>query len=346
MKRHRKAPGDAPTIFDVAKMSGVSIKTVSRVINKEPNVRQGTRQKVMQAVTKLNYQPNAAARGLSGKRSFVIGLVYENPNEFSYLGQVLSSALSACEQQGYSLLLKPLALPSATLAEDVKRFALQARVDGMLLLPPVCDLKEATATLESLQLPLVAISPKSPQPSSVSVHCEEQAACYQLTEHVIQQGHKRIGFIKGPPDHGASAMRYAGYKAALQAHGLPLDSSLVKPGQFDFASGQKATAKLLDLTPPPTAIVASNDDMAAGTYFEAQQRGLKIPDDLSVTGYDDTPLASHIWPPLTTVKQPIDTMAKEAVQSLLAMVSGEPLSQASMTFGCKLVIRHSVARPA
>lgn len=332
-----------PTIFDVARLSGVSIKTVSRVVNKEPNVRPRTRQKVAQAVARLSYQPSAAARGLSGRRSRALGLVYENPKEFSYVGEALASALAACEGADYSLLLKPITLPSASLAEDVRKFALQARLDGMLLLAPVCDQPAAIQALAALQVPLAAISPRQPVPGSVNIFCQEEEASYRLATHVIEQGHRRLGFIKGHPDHGGSQQRYQGYKAALKAQGLPLNRSLVRQGQFDFESGRHATASLLALPEPPSVIIAGNDDMAAGAYYEASERGLAIPADLSIAGFDDTKIATHIWPPLTTVRQPIRQMSAQAVQSLIALLNGEVQPQEPLP--CEVVIRQSTALP-
>lgn len=331
------------TIFDVAELAGVSIKTVSRVVNSEPNVRAKTRDKVRKAIRKLSYQPNAAARGLSGKRSWAIGLVYENPNEFSYVGAFLDGALRACEDEGYSLLLRPLTLPDPDIVEDISRFARQARLDGMILPAPVGDFPEVLQSLRKMEIPFVTITPKAVTPDAINIECEDELASLELTGHLIGLGHRKIGFIKGHPDHGASAKRFAGYRRALKDHRIPYKASLVRQGHFDFDSGRRAAKKLLDLGDPPTVIVASNDDMAAGALFEARERGLLVPEDLSVAGFDDTPLASHIWPPLTTVRQPIRRMADSAARLLIRKIRGEDGEPPEQRFVCEVIIRGSSA---
>jgi LacI family transcriptional regulator len=329
------------TIFDVAALSGVSIKTVSRVVNNEPNVREKTREKVQAAIAKLKYQPNAAARGLSGKRSFTIGLIYENPHEFSYVGAVLNGALHACEEEGYSLVLRPLTLPDPDLIQRVRAFVSQARLDGIVLPPPLADDAALLKELARLKIPCATLSPREAIEGTVSVMCEEEQASYELTNYVIEQGHELIGFIKGHPDHSATAKRLAGYRRALKDHGLEYSARRVKQGYFDFDSGKKCAAALLELEPSPTVVIASNDDMAAGVIFEAQERGLTVPQDLSVVGFDDTPLASHIWPTLTTVRQPIEQMADTATRMLITALRGNDDMPASASYQCEVVKRNS-----
>lgn len=333
------------TIFDVAELAGVSIKTVSRVVNNEPNVRLKTHEKVMGAIAKLKYQPNSAARELSGRRSYVIGLIYENPHEFSYIGGMLNGALAACEAEGYSLLLRPLTLPDQSIADRVRHFAMQARVEGIVLPPPLGDINEVTATLDELDIPYVAITPKNPNPGTINIACEDEQASYELTEYLIRQGHARIGFIKGHPDHVATELRLAGYRRALKRHGFAFNRSYVRQGYFDFESGKKCTSKLLDLDSSPSVIIASNDDMAAGVMFEARERGLSVPEDLSVVGFDDTPLASHMWPTLTTVRQPIARMANSATKALIHQLRGHTVAPLSQPFHCELIIRNSSTSP-
>lgn len=334
-------PGKA-TIFDVAEQAGVSIKTVSRVVNDEPNVRQHTRAKVLEVVNRLRYRPNAAARSLSRQRSWVLGLVYESPDEFSYMKDVLDGALSACEERDYSLLLRPLTLPGSELPEQVERFVTQAQVEGVILPAPMGDLSELVRVLRRMEVPFAAITPKAPVVGQVNVLCEDEAASFSLTEFLIQRGHRAIGFIKGDPGHGATDKRFAGYRRALVEHGIRYAERFVRQGYFDFDSGKAAAAELLALPEPPTAIIGSNDDMAAGVLLEARQRSLAIPTDLSVAGFDDTPLASRLWPPLTTIRQPIREMARTAALCLMERLSGQP-TQPPASFGCELVIRESTA---
>ena len=331
------------TIFDVAERAGVSIKTVSRVVNNEPNVRERTRNRVLQSVRELSYQPNAAARELSGKRSRVIGLIYENAQEFGYLNDVFNGALGICEPAGYSLLLRPLTLPDSKITEHIRQFAINARLEGIVLPAPMGDLPEVLALLREMRIPFAAITPREPAPDEINILCNDEAASFSLTELLIGQGHQAIGFIKGHPDHGASAKRFAGYRHALKENRLAYAAPLVRQGYFDFDSGRIAAGKLLDLAEPPSAILASNDDMAAGAIFEARERGLTIPGDLSVAGFDDTRFSSRIWPPLTTVRQPITRMAETAAGLLIDKLNGSATKAPEAPFECEVVIRESTA---
>ena len=329
------------TIFDVAQAAGVSIKTVSRVVNDEPNVREKTREKVLKAIAKLDYRPNAAARGLSSKRSYVIGLIYENAHEFSYMKHILDGALAVCEDRGYTLLLRPLTLPNENLIGQIRTFVTETRVDGVVLPAPMGDVDGVVDVLTDLDLPFAAISPRNPKKNWISIFCEEAQASRELVEYLIEQGHERIGFVAGHPDHLASEERLKGYRDALEQAKLSIDQTLVVDGLFTFPSGQKAGAELFDLEEPPTAIVASSDDMAAGVAFEAQERGLKIPGDVSLVGFDDTPIASQLWPPLTTVRQPIAEMSSAATRHLIRRIQGQEEGPAEAPFKCEVVLRQS-----
>ncbi|MDB3979494.1 LacI family DNA-binding transcriptional regulator [Pseudomonadales bacterium] len=331
----------APTIFDVAKQAGVSIKTVSRVVNAEINVRESTREKVLAAINDLHYRPNTAARVLSGKRFYVIGLIYENPNEFSYVQKVLNGALKACEAGGYTLLLLPLTLPNPDLIQDVRRFVSQSRLDGVVLPAPIGDFTSIQRLLTDLDIPFARIAPRMPLADELSIHCNDEQASFDVTQFLIDQGHQQLGFIKGDPIHAATAHRFEGYLRALKANAIEYHREYVQDGQFSFESGRSATRALLDLRSPPSAIVASNDDMAAGTIFEARERGLRIPEDLSVVGFDDTPIASRIWPPLTTVRQPIVEMAEALTGLLIQKLRGEPVESSERAFACHVVTRAS-----
>ena len=331
------------TIVDVAQRAGVSIKTVSRVVNNEPNVRAQTRERVLEAVGALRYMPNAAARSLSGRRSRVIGLVYENANEFSYLQGVLDGALSACEKREHALLLRPLSLPNPHLAAQIGRFVRQARAEGVILPAPMGDFSELSTLLRKMSVPFAAITPRAPAAGEINIRCKDEEASCALTEFLIARGHTAIGFVKGHPHHGASDQRFRGYRRALRRHGVAHRPALVRQGYFDFDSGQAAARVLLELADAPTAIIASNDDMAAGALLEARQRGLSIPEDLSVAGFDDTAIASRLWPPLTTVRQPIRRMAETAATRLIERLSGAGKVVDDAPFDCELVVRGSTA---
>jgi len=328
------------TINHVAQRAGVSIKTVSRVVNNEPNVSPATREKVLKAVEELAYQPNPSARSLAGKRTFVLGLLYDNPSA-NYVIDVQNGALAASRAQGYDLLIHPCDHRSPTLIQEVTGLLDQARVDGLILTPPLSDLSALLELLVASKLPFVRIAPAVDKHLSPYVATNDRDAAYQMTQQLLALGHQRIGFICGHPDHQAVAGRYQGYSAALRDHGMEVQEGYVVQGYNSFESGEQAARKLLALTPRPTAIFAANDDMAAGTMMVAHQLGLNIPNDISVAGFDDTPVAHQIWPSLTTVRQPIQTMAQTAAELLLTQVRGKKLPSADTELESSLIVRDS-----
>lgn len=329
------------TISEVADRAGVSIKTVSRVVNNEPNVRPETRERVRQAVSDLDYEPLPAARGLAGRRTFSLGLLYENPREFSYIQRLLEGAYAACEAAGHALLLRPC--PADVPTDKVRQFVRQTRVDGVLLTAPITDRTDITSLLVERGIALAQVSPRQTNPNWTSVSPDDVAAGRALTGYVLGLGHRRIGFIQGDPRHGASHKRLAGHLDCLRNQGLEPDPALIVPGRFDFNSGQSGLHALWRLPDPPTAIIACNDDTAAGVVVGAHERGIRVPETLSVAGFDDSPTATHTWPPLTTVRQPIAAIAFRAMELLIATIAGE--SPRQETFDCDLLARSSMAKP-
>ena len=293
-------------IEDVAAAAGVSMKTVSRVLNNEPNVRDAMRQRVMAAVEKLQYRPNLSARSLAGQRSYVVALVYNNPSR-NYLMEIQSGMLA------------PVGSAKLRKAEDLKVVFEHFAPDGVVLIPPLTDDPAVLEFLEQHDVPFACIAPKHPE-DRIGVMMDETAAVLELMAGLVAQGHRRIAHIKGPPAHGACQWRYKGYRDALKKAGLDYDAELVVQGAFSFESGIEAGNALLDLKKPPTAIFAANDDMAAGVIRAACERGLAVPRDISVCGFDDTPIARHIYPALTTVRQPTSEMGKLATLQLLARI--------------------------
>ena len=320
----------------------MSIKTVSRVVNNEPNVRAETRERVSMAITALDYEPHPGARGLAGRRTFSIGLLYENSHEFSYIQRLLEGAYAACEANGHALLLRPC--PDDLTPSMVRHFARQTRVDGLLLTPPIADRDDITTVLVDNDTAFVLISPRRSNPAWTSVSPDDVEAARALTAHVLALGHRRIGFIKGDPKHGASEKRLTGHLECLRSHGLAVDPALAVDGRFDFDSGKRGLAALLQLAEPPTAVIACNDDTAAGVVVAAHQRGIDVPGTLSVAGFDDSPTATHTWPALTTVRQPIAAIAFRATELLIAGIAGEGALQE--TFDCDLIVRASTAKTA
>lgn len=331
------------TIHDVAAKANVSIKTVSRVLNKEPRVREGTRDRVLQAARALNYEPHPLARGLAGKRTHSLGLLYENPPEFSYVQKALEGVFDACRSRNLSLLLRPC--QEQVRVDEVRQFVRQTRVDGVVLLAPLGDRPEIMEMLRELETPMARVSPGVDIPDVISVNPKDMEACALLTEKVLSCGHRRIGFIQGDPRHGSSHNRLRGFLECLRRHGQPPDKRLIAEGSFTFDSGKHGARKLLRGQRIPTAIIASNDDMAAGAIVAAHELGLDVPGDLSVVGFDDSPIASHTWPPLTTMRQPISDMASVATIQLIDHVAGEAEESRRREFDCELVVRASLAPP-
>lgn len=335
-------PRKRPTIDDVARLAKVSIKTVSRVFNNGPNVRQTTRDRVFAAAKELEYQPNQSARRLAANRTFVIGMLYDNPDS-DYVIQIQTGALRACRALGYNLLIHPLLADSPGLIEEVVGMQRQATVDGFVVLQPLSDLHDLNHAFIENEIPAIRISQRPFAGLSwVSVSDEESAV--EMTEHLLHLGHQRIGFIMGHPDHGSSHERLAGYRDALKRHHVGYDEELVEQGLFDHESGYAGARKLLCLKPRPTAIFASDDHMAIGVLAAAHEVGLEIPRELSVAGFDDTSFAKFAWPPLTTVRQPVAEIAQIATEVLLAELQGRNNDISSHRLLAELVVRESTGQ--
>ena len=329
------------TIKDVSKLAGVSIKTVSRVLNKEKYVREATRAKVNAAMAALKFSPSLAARSLAGRRSFQIALIYDNHSPF-YIHQIQDGIWAQCREQGVRMLAQPADVASPTLAAEVGGLIDETHVDGIILSSPVTDAPEVLAELEARGIPFVRISPGTNHAMTSSVFMDDVQAADDMTTHLINLGHRRIGFVIGHPNHMASDQRLFGYRRALDRAGIGFEPSLVQPGLFDFASGAAAAELLLNLADPPTAIFASNDDMAAGVLAVAHRRDIAVPDALSVAGFDDTELASAVWPPLTTIRQPTRDLAYSAAGLLFS----EEVGVVHRRLQHELVVRGSTGRCA
>ena len=336
----------APTITDVARHADVSMKTVSRVLNAEPNVVPALRERVMASVAALNYRPNVNARSLAGARSYLLGLLYYASSAAFVVG-LQRGATTRCRQRGYHLVVEPLEDGAADLAQQISQMISALRPDGMILAPPVSDNAEVIRLLAAAGTPCVLISPGDCNPARGSVSMDDTLAAREMTEYLLALGHRRIGFICGPAAQAAAPRRLAGYAQALAAHGLALDPALVVQGDFTFRTGQEACDALLNLATPPTAIFAANDDMALGAAVAAQRRGLQVPSGLSIAGFDDSPLASLAWPQLSTVRQPVVEMAETAVDLLVARpgTAADEAGTTASVLGHTLVIRQSTAAP-
>ncbi|WP_298399941.1 LacI family DNA-binding transcriptional regulator [Sphingobium sp.] len=313
MKTQKKKP---PTIKEVAARAGVSIMTASRAINGKALVSAKAQKAVEQAVKELGYIPNASARALAGSADRRVALLHSNSTTSAYLGELLLGALGEAPQRHLHLVVEQCA-PGAFAQEIVDQVA-QAHVAGVILPPPLCDWAELVEGLQARDIAIVAVAPDQDGPDMLTVGTDDRHAAYDLTRHLIELGHQRIGFIEGNPRHRSSARRLQGFRDALLHHGLELDEQLIVPGDYSYRSGLDAAETLMALEARPTAIFACNDDMAAAAITVAHQRRINVPAEISICGFDDTPLASAIWPALTTIRQPIRDMSREAI-GLLAM---------------------------
>ena len=335
------------TITDVAKRAGVSMKTVSRVLNNEPNVAEKTRAHVKAIADELRYSPNLAARGLATSKSYLLALIYDNPSP-NYISHIQRGAIDACREAGYHLVVEPLSLPESS-SHDEKVKIVQSvldrlPVDGVILTPPLSDSGAVLEVLTELNVKCVRVAPKNGG-TQAFVGMDDETASYQMTQHLLERGHKKIAFVLGHVDHAATSLRYAGYLRAMKEAGLAVLDDLVVQGDFSFESGAAAAHQLLTKSDAekPTAIFASNDDMAAAVISVAGQMGLDVPGSLSVCGFDDTPLARVIWPALTTVRQPIYKMGHQAAKELVRRSDEE--SEKGQILDFEIMLRDSVSYP-
>lgn len=329
------------TIDDVAALAGVSIKTVSRVMNNEPNVRPETQHKVRQAMASLNYQPSLHARSLAGRRSKLIGLVYDNPSA-SYVFDVQSGAMARCREAGYRLFIQSCNDMGESLVNEVLAMVEQTHVDGLIIAPPLSANTKLMRALDRRNVTLVCIAPDDPAHASLSVVMDDEAAAREMTGYLIGLGHEQIGFITGHPAHASSRLRLQGFHKEMESRGLRVEEAFIEQGYNTVSSGIEAGRRLLTRPARPTAIFASNDDMAAGVLLAAHELGLSIPNELSVTGFDDTQLASVVWPPLTTVHQPSYDMAYEAARLLIDRLAGIDVPSV-LQLAYTMVVRGSAA---
>jgi LacI family transcriptional regulator len=316
----------AITINDVAALAGVSTKTVSRVLNREPHVRPEVRDRVASAVRSLNYQPNVAARALAGSRAYLLGFCYDNPSP-GYVSALQVGAIAACREAGYHLLVEQVDSDPGKGADQVETLLTAVKMDGLILSPPVCDRPEVLDLLERRGVPFVRIAPAGQFDRGAYVFMDDRKAAYDMTARLIALGHRRIGFVLGRLDHSATPLRLQGFTDAMRDAGLQVLPEWIVPGAFSFRSGGGAAERLLSLPERPTAIFASNDDMALGAMAAASRMGLRLPADLSVAGFDDSPIAQIVWPQLTTIRQPVEAMARAATALLVEGRAREPVAR-------------------
>ncbi|HVJ70278.1 MAG TPA: LacI family DNA-binding transcriptional regulator [Sphingomicrobium sp.] len=334
-----------PTINDVARLAEVSKKTVSRVINRSPLLNEETRERVEKVIRDLGYVPNPQARALALRRNFLVGLIHDNPNAQMVLN-MQQGILEALNGTDFEMLIRPVDRTSPMMLEDVRKFLERQRLFGVVILPPISENDALAELCDELKCRYVRIGSAQLDNIDHMVASNDREVVREATEHLILQGHKLIALVEGPDGFRSAQERRLGFEDALRSAGIPLPRSLIARGNYTFETGVTAANRLFDLSPRPTAIFASNDEMAAGVVFAARERGIIVPDDLSIIGFDDTPIAAHIWPPLTTVRWPIVSMARAAARKLVGdMVGGEAAEPQPSVLPSMLVKRSSVAPP-
>jgi len=334
------------TIFDVAKVAGVSIKTVSRVVNNEPNVRDSTRERVEDAIAVLKYRPDQSARNLASHRSHLIGLIYDDPAAYElpssgYIIRMQQGVLKACRSALSELLIHPCDLRKKKVGVELKLLIEETRPAGIIVAAPLSNMPKIVRAIEATGTPFVRISPGKTNGKQLSVSTNDREVCAEMTRYLAGQGHKRIAFITGDPDHAAVANRFLGYQDGLKESGLKLSEALVAAGDNSFGSGEACAGKLLKRKQPPTAIFAANDDMAAGVLRMANRLGIDVPGQLSVAGFDDITLARQVDPALTTIRQPLARMAERAADKLININGGGEVAEGDEIVPAVIIIRES-----
>jgi LacI family transcriptional regulator len=334
------------TIKDVARRAQVSIKTVSRVINHEPSVRHNTRARVLKVIDELQYRPDLSARSLRSAKTFAIGLVYDNPNAH-YIISMQEGVLAVCREMGFGLQIHPCDSSKSGLPRELSELVQRSHLAGLVLAPPMSEDMQLLRTLAANEIPLVRIisARKDPEDGYPCVFVDDRDAAHDITEHLIQLGHTRIGFLWGGKEHLSSPERFKGYQDALGQYGIPLDKKLIVEGDYSFDDGFRGARKLFALKERPTAIFGSNDEIAAGVLAAARVAGLNVPYDLSIAGFEDSPFSRQSWPALTTARQATEKVALYAGRLLIAQLRGGNEAVRNKGFSPELVVRGSTAPP-
>lgn len=348
MARRRQAV----TIRHVAADVGVSLQTVSRVINNEPGVRPEMAERVREAIDRLGYVPSIAAQRMSGSRSYLILAINDRDRTVAdwrarqggdWIDQMLLGGMLKCAEHGYRMIFELVDTRRDLVRRELLAAIAALRPDGIILTPPHSDNGQILTLLAEQGIPVARIGSKSGD-VGISVSMDDEGSAFMATRYLIDCGHRRIGFIAGSRDYDLSGWRIDGWHAAMAAAGLPTDELLAQ-GDFSYASGETAARTLLQAPKPPTAIIASNDQMALATLDVARNRGLSVPRDLSLISFDNTPLVHFTQPPLTAVDQPIAATTAKAVELLIAAQKDGAETVEHAVVSASIIERDSVAPP-
>ncbi len=340
------SPRRRPTINDIARLARVSKKTVSRVINQSPFVKEETREKINAIIAEHGYTPDPQARGLAFRRSFLIGFVYDNPNP-QYVVNAQQGILDGVRGTGFELVIRPCDRGSSTFLSDMRNFVERQKLSGMVLFPSVSEDERLIELLQELDCPYVRIASVALEDDAEAmIVSHDHVGGREAARHLADLGHTRIAHISGPDSFRSSHERRRGFAEGLAARGLRLDPRYDLKASYTFDSGVEAATQLLAMAERPTAIFTGNDEMALGVYKAAHEAGLTVPADLSVIGFDDSPIASRIHPTLTTVRMAIREMGRMAAERLLSGRDGQARAAAEVDIQPKLIARESTAAPA
>lgn len=309
------------TISDVARLSGVSKRTVSRVLNNSSKVGEATREKVQGVIDQMGYRPNAQARGLAANRSYLLGMIYDNPDAH-FVDEAQRGVLSVCHELGYELVIHPCNRQSETLTSEAIGSVNRSKLDGVIVLPPMSEDNDLAGALGNAHIPYVRIASIALDTADRVVISNERSAVAGMAEYLVKLGHRRIGYIAGPEGRKSTRERLEGFCDALDKLGCPPCEEMIAQGAYTFESGIECARELLAKPERPTAIFASNDEMAVGVIQTAKEMGLEVPRDLSVAGFDDSVLATRIRPSLTTIRRPVRELARLATTKLMASIDG------------------------
>ncbi|WP_026016975.1 LacI family DNA-binding transcriptional regulator [Catenovulum agarivorans] len=309
------------TINDIARLAGVSKRTVSRVINQSPKVGELTKQKVEQIIAEYNYVPDKQARGLASSRSYLLGLIYDQPDAL-YIDEIQRGVIDTCSQRGYELVVHPCKYKSDDLNTNVLNFVRRSKLDGLIILPPASEVDALAQMLDENIVPYVRLVSGHTEATDKFVMSNDRHAASDMAKFIVSLKHEKIAMITGPLNYRSSRERYEGFTETMASLGYPLEANFIVEGSNQYESGIELGRKLLTSDDKPSVIFANNDEMASGVLKAAFELDIKVPGQLSICGFDDNLMASRVIPALTTIKRPVRQMAKYAANKLIAKVEG------------------------
>lgn len=330
------------TIKDVAERAGVSPKTVSRVINGEAHVRPEIRESVARVVAEMNYRPNAFARGLSSSRSFLVGLFFDDPAS-GYAATIQRGAIEQARALGQHIVIEAITFKRSDWRERLVDSLHALRLGGAILTSPICDRAALLDIFEQHDVPVVRIAPGAELDRTPQVRMDDRDAARVVTEHLLSLGHRDIAFVRGNPTHSATERRWQGFADAMSAAGLTPPPERIVQGDFRFRSGFDVAEALFDRGSRPSAVFASNDEMALGVMVAAMSRQIAVPRAVSIVGFDDAEIARMAWPQLTTIRQPNHAMGAQAVDLVIQQQAAGGAGDPCRILPYELVIRGSSA---